>query len=150
VGTIAVLVSCRGDADSVLSRVREVLDAVLAHSAPPWPPAEEWARLLPGWFVQNCAPPRTREEAEQWLNRWRSLPPEDQAGAILKERWALADWLHWLEPSERQWFWWDAVVRDAEALKVMVEVSAWPAPLGALEWLLRASGAAEVSLPTLQ
>jgi len=45
------------------------------------------------------------------------------------------DWLHWLEPAECQWFWWDAVVEDPDTLRVIVEVAGWPAPPGALDWL---------------
>jgi hypothetical protein len=56
-----------------------------------------------------------------------------------------ADWLYWLEPSERQWFWWDAAVERPDALRVIVEVAGWPAPLGAHDWLLLAAGAIEVA-----
>ena len=54
------------------------------------------------------------------------------------------DWLHWLEPDNRTWFWWDAAVTQDDALRVMVEVPGASAPLGALEWLFKASGAGEV------
>jgi hypothetical protein len=46
--------------------------------------------------------------------------------------------------SERQWFWWDAKVEREGTLRVTVEVPGQPAPLGALDWLLRAAGAVEV------
>jgi hypothetical protein len=129
----------------VAARAREVLRAVLAHAGPSWPTVSEWRQLLPAWFVEGSAPEKSREEAERWLGWWRSLPAAEQARVTREQRWALPDWLHWLEPAERQWFWWDAVVENPETLRVMVEVPGWPAPLGALEWLLRAAGAVEVS-----
>jgi hypothetical protein len=72
------------------------------------------------------------------------LSAEERASATRARPWTLADWLYWLEPSERQWFWWDALVENSDTLRVVVEVSGWPTPLGALDWLLRAAGAAEV------
>jgi len=100
--------------------------------------------LLPAWFVERSAPERSREEAERWLAWWRSLPASEQARVAREQDWALADWLYWLEPAERHWFWWDAVIENPEILRVIVEVPGWPVPLGALEWLLRAAGAMEV------
>jgi hypothetical protein len=117
---------------------------VLAHAGPPWPSVLQWRQLLPAWFVQSSAPEQSRAEAERWLNWWRSLPAEEQAQVTGAQRWTLADWLYWLEPSERQWFWWDAVTESPDMLRVIVEVSGWPAPLGALDWLLRAAGAIDV------
>jgi len=49
-----------------------------------------------------------------------------------------------MEPFERQWFWWDAEIGRDGTLRVTVEIPGWPAALGALDWLLRAAGAAEV------
>lgn len=60
--------------------------------------------------------------------------------------WALTDWLYWLEPSQREWFWWDASVRGADSLLVRVQVTGWPTALGSLEWVLLASGAREVTV----
>lgn len=143
-GTASVVALCRDDAPGVAERAREVLRAVLESGGPLWPSAGEWRALLPAWFVEVCEPEQAREEAEQWLTWWRGLSSDEQAIAARERRWTLSDWLYWLEPSERQWFWWDAVVEDLDRLRVVVEVPGWPAPLGALEWLLRASGAVEV------
>lgn len=43
-----------------------------------------------------------------------------------------------------EWFWWDAEVGTDGTLQVTVEVPGWPTALGALDWLLRAAGAAEI------
>lgn len=144
VGTVMVVAGCRGDADSVAERAREALRAVLMHAGPPWPSLAEWQRLLPSWFVKSSAAERSREESERWLTWWRSLPPAERAKASRARRWTLANWLYWFQPEERQWFWWDMVIENSDTLRVVVEVSSWPAPLGALEWMLRAAGAADV------
>jgi hypothetical protein len=62
------------------------------------------------------------------------------------EAWSVDNWIAWLEPEERQWFWWSADVSDPDQLVVQVEVAGWPAATGALAWLLRASGAVEVTI----
>jgi hypothetical protein len=142
---VRVAARCHGDAGSVRERAVEVLRAILAHGGPPWPAVAEWRKLLPGWFVENSAPERSRAEAERWLVRWRSLSAEEQAKATSVQSWTLADWLYWLEPAERQWFWWDSVIESPDELHVMVDVPGWPAPLGALDWLLRAAGAVQIT-----
>jgi hypothetical protein len=142
----AGLIEVIADADSavlVLSRAREVLEVVLAGAAAAWLPVEEWRERLPAWFVAACAPELSAQDAENWLLRWRQLSPEQRAAEERDQPWSLVDWLHWLEPDNRTWFWWDAAATD-DALHVVVEVPGAPAPLGALEWLLRASGAGEV------
>jgi hypothetical protein len=68
----------------------------------------------------------------RWLSWWRSLPAAEQASVTQEKPWTLADWLYWLEPSERQWFWWDGLAEDADTLRVTVEVYGWPAPLARL------------------
>ncbi|WP_375431314.1 hypothetical protein [uncultured Friedmanniella sp.] len=128
--------------DAVLRRSREVMTAVLDRPAQPWPSVAEWAESLPGWFVSACAP-ESEEELEAWVAWWRTLDPPGRAAAAAAKRWSLETWLSWLEPEERQWFWWDAAVGGRRG-QVLVEVPGWPAPFGALEWLLRAAGAASV------
>jgi len=117
---------------------------MLANVGPPWPEVQVWSERLPQWFVRACAPEQTPEEAEAWLRWWRSLPVQEQARASREQRWTLADWLFWLETSERTWFWWGAVVDSPDTARLIVEVPGWPAPLGALDWLLRAAGAVEI------
>lgn len=143
VGTVSVL--ARGtDACVLLDRCRAVLAVVLDHSGPEWPSLEQWESLLPAWFVAASGQERSREDAERWLAWWRTLSPSEKAKAESEKRWTLSNWLYWLTPSERQWFWWEAEVLRDGALRVVVEIPGWPAPLGALDWMLRASGAAAV------
>jgi hypothetical protein len=134
VGTVSVL--ARGaDPSVVVDRCQSVMLVVLDHSGSEWPTVEQWRSLLPAWFVAACGPEKSREEAERWLEWWRKLGPADRARA---ER------LYWVEPSERQWYWWDSAIGLDGTLRLFVEVCGWPAPLGALDWLLGASGAAEI------
>ena len=125
-GTASVLARGGADAHDVLDRSRAVLLAVLEHSGPEWPTVEEWRLLLPAWFVAACGPETSREDAQRWLAWWRTLGPADRARAESERQWALADWLYWLMPSERQWFWWDATVGTDGTLRVTVEVPGWP------------------------
>jgi hypothetical protein len=72
------------------------------------------------------------------------LPPDEQAQVAEEQRWTLADWLHWVQPSEREWFWWDAKVESPDTARILVEVPGDPVALGALDWLLRAAGATAI------
>lgn len=143
-GTASVLARGGADAGEVLDRSRAVLLAVLERSGREWPTTGQWRSLLPPWFAAACGPQVPREDAGRWLDWWRTLGPADRARAESERPWALEDWLFWLTPSERQWFWWDAEAGTDDTLRVTVEVPGWPAALGALDWLLRAAGAAEV------
>ena len=140
---MSVIVHCSGDAEAVLRRFRDVLCAGVKHQAGEWPQTDEWRRILPAWFV-DASLEESDEEVERWLIEWRSLPPDQRAAAEEARRWSLADWLMWLEPEERQWFWWHAAVEDADTLRVELEVAGSPAPLGAFNWLARAAGAVAV------
>lgn len=144
VGTIAVIGKRRGRGNDILARARDVMSVILNEAEFLWPSPEVWRDKLPAWFVEATGPEKSGEELDQWLEGWRSLPPEAQARADAEQLWTLGDWLFWLEPSERQWFWWDATLVDRDTVRVVVQVSGWPAPLGALDWLLRAAGASEV------
>jgi len=143
-GTVAVVAKARSNAADVLARVREVMGEIVK-TGEPWPDLEYWRSQLPRWFVDASAPERSRDEIEQWLAWWRSLPPHEQAQAAAEQKWTLADWLFSVQPSERQWFWWDARVESPDILRVLVEVPGDPVALGALEWLLRAAGATEIA-----
>ncbi|QRP49055.1 hypothetical protein [Amycolatopsis sp. FDAARGOS 1241] len=143
-GIVEVLARGGAGGVEVLGRSRAVLLEVLEHSGPGWPTVEEWRSILPPWFVAACGPEMRREDAERWMAWWRTLGPADKARVESERRWTLADWLYWLMPSERQWFWWDAKVGRDDTLRVSIEVMGWPTALGALDWLLRAAGAVEV------
>jgi hypothetical protein len=147
VGLVAVDVTTPGEASDLLRRCREVLREVLETAmAEEWPAEDTWAQRLPDWFVQACAAEETAEEAARWLAKWRELDDEARVRAARERPWSLPDWLYWLQPDERQWFWWDAVVRGKHEARIFVEVPGWPVALGALEWLLRAAGADSINV----
>jgi hypothetical protein len=146
-GLVEVLVRTSGDAGDLLRRCCDVLRVVVSASAPgDWPSEATWSARLPRWFVQAAAAEESEEQAAQWLAWWRGLDQEARARAARERPWSLADWLHWLQPDERQWYWWNGVAEGAHEARVFVEVSGWPAALGSLEWLLRAAGAESVNI----
>jgi hypothetical protein len=128
---------------AVLRNAREVLLAVCRNSGS-WPSCEDWKLVLPRWFVEACAPEQSQSEAEAWLAWWRTLPSDERDRVRRQKPWSLLNWLHWMQPRERSWLWWDGRIEGDSDLKVSVVVDGWPFPWGALEWLLRASGASVV------
>jgi hypothetical protein len=147
VGLVEVYVSTGGSASDLFSRCREVVRAALVEAAgQEWPSVDAWSQKLPGWFVRACAAEESAEEAARWLTWWRGLDDDARVRAARERPWSLPDWLHWLQPDERQWYWWDAIAHGAHEGRVLVEVPAWPTALGALEWLLRVAGADRVDV----
>lgn len=110
-------VEAAGGAARTLERVREALAPVLDHQVGPWPPVDEWKALLPAWFVESCVDDR-------------------QVRDCILDRWSLRAWLHWLQPDQRQWRWWDAEVLDDTHLRVRLLPLADPYLKGSVDWLL--------------
>jgi hypothetical protein len=146
VGLVELIVSTRRSPQHLIDRCREVLIAVVSTPPEPWPSNDQWAGLLPPWFVDGCAAEESEEDSEQWLAWWRTLSHEDQFAASEAAQWSLADWIHWFQPDERQWYWFDGRVIDESRAAVQVELDGWPAPLGSLKWLLRVAGAQNVEV----
>jgi hypothetical protein len=143
-GTVRFLVDCPGNAGEVLTKVLEILKIIVKHSLDGWSTNNNWSEVLPQWFIGECAPEMSPDEAQQWLQWWKSLDAETQDKVEQENKWSLSDWLHWLEPSQRKWFWWGAKELSQEKLLVAVEVIDWPFAWGALTWLFKASGAEKV------
>jgi hypothetical protein len=133
------------DVQSVLERAREVLRVVVPLTSAELEQEAAQPSRLQGWFVRGCAPEPTPEEAAEWLAWWRSLGPVARSRAEAEKPWTLGDWLSWLAPAERQWFWWGASV-DSETSATVVEVTDWPVPVWALRWLLKVAGAENVEV----
>lgn len=142
VGLLELRVSALESAAEVIARTKAVLRVVVSMSRGEF--GRAWATRLPRWFADGCSPEQTGEADEAWLRWWRGLEPEARELAARERPWTLADWMHWMHPEERQWFWWDARVEDRDSAVVLVEIPGWPPAVGALEWLLRVAGAAEV------
>jgi hypothetical protein len=143
-GTVRFVAKCSGNAGEVLSKTKELMTVVNHNSIPHWPSDVAWRRLLPNWFVARCSPEKSQKEAEEWLAWWKSLSRDEQKKIEATNAWSLLNWLYWLEPDNRQWYWWDGIVLDHDTLMVAVEVDSWPFGWGDLSWLLRAAGASQV------
>jgi hypothetical protein len=139
-GLVRFDVQCQDNSAQVLLRVREVLQQLLSY-----PPNELSSQLnLPDWLIGSFAPEKSMEEAEQWLKWWKSLPKEEQEIASKEAKWSLEDWLYWMQPDMRQWFWWDAIISDESTIKIAVQVNEYPFAWGSLEQLFKAAGATAI------
>lgn len=143
-GTVRFIVCCPDDPSAVIERAKAVLRIVNDNCVPRFPDDATWVSLLPTWFLEQCAPERTRQDAERQAMWENSLSDEERARVVATKAWSAADWLYWLRPENRFWYWWDAVAINETIAAVAVEVHEWPLPTGALSWLLRASGAERV------
>lgn len=140
-GTVRFVCHAKNDSHEVIENAKTVLQVVNLHSQDKWPDDEQWMRLLPNRFVAEFGPEMTAELAEQEMARRRTLSPEQHAELEQTARWSLSNWVYWLQPDQRLWFWWDAAVVTKYDFVVAVETHEWPFPSGALKWLLRACGA---------
>lgn len=131
------------DPEGVLERVRDVLDSVITLDRATFD--EDAPGSVPHWFVEACTPEPTPEEQQAWLAWWRTLDHPAKAAAERERGWTLQNWLSWMEPGERTWWWWDGHVTGPSTAAVSVVVEGWPTALGALHWLLTASGAREIT-----
>ncbi|TWD73101.1 hypothetical protein FB561_6986 [Kribbella amoyensis] len=145
VGAVEVVAQA-DEPEVLLGRCREVLAVVLSYGESDWPSPARWAAVLPSWFLEACGPETSPAEAEEWLRAWRLLTPDRQLEVEAEEPWTLSDWLHWLQPGERTWYWLGARIRDPRVLVILLDVPGHPSPVGALDWLLKAAGATEVEI----
>ena len=142
VGTVRFVARCPLGSTDVLARATSLLKTIDKIALTDWPADEQWASKLPEWFTSACASPITQEQAERWLAWWKGLRANEQARAEIEKDWSLESWLYWMQPGNRQWFWWDAkALDDCDHILVAVEVEAWPFPWGSLRWLFKAAGA---------
>jgi len=140
-----IIARCPGNAEVVLRRCKQVLETMLAQDPTKWPSDEVWTSVLPKWFVAECAPEMTREEAENLLRQRQGLSPDERQRIAREEdshrRWSVLNTVFWFRPEERSWWWWDGVCEDENTIRVAVAIEGWPYAGGALCWILRASGA---------
>jgi hypothetical protein len=132
------IASCNGDAPRVLDRCKQVLRVVLQASAEDWPSTDAWRSKLPEWFVEVCSEEISQAEAERRLR----LSMKERIS--LSQRWTVSAFVHWFQPGERYWYWWDAEVKDTNTIHIKVIAQDEPFPWGSLDWLLRAAGSLSV------
>lgn len=135
--TADLVVLCNGNAPEVLERCKDVLKKVIGSELSYEDSVDDWSALLPEWFVEACADEISREEADKIL-----ATPE--GFAILANRWTVKGFIDWFRPEDRSWFWWNGKVKDSNTLMIQLVVYGFPFAWGALEFLLKASGANEV------
>ena len=126
------------DLRQIIGRAEDVLMTVDRQVARGWPAAAKWREVLPEWFVNACAPEMTESESEAWLKRWDGMSEEERAIEESSKSWSLLDWIYWMHPEHRTWFWQGT---DASSGRVRVACDSWPFPSGYLFWLLKAAGA---------
>ncbi|MGW2937017.1 hypothetical protein ACWDA7_35400 [Streptomyces sp. NPDC001156] len=143
------------DPARVVADARAVLTTVVERMAD-WPAFGRWPELLPGWFVQRCAPEHAEPEpglsfdAGAWLRKWQSMTPEQKAD-FSKGPWTLSGWLYYFDPTEegmgddRSWWWWDAGADELGNGWVEVATTGWPFGSGSLSWLIEASGGVDLA-----
>jgi hypothetical protein len=144
-GTVRFIIDCPDDASSVLERAKSVMAAVDSAALQGWPSNNYAVPVLPEWFTSACVPERSKEEEDQWLKWWRGLSYEEKLREGAEMKWSLSNWLYWLQPVNRQWFWWEASVqKGSNKIVLAVEVDGFPFPWEPLSWLFLAAGAATV------
>ncbi|WP_413507356.1 hypothetical protein [Serratia proteamaculans] len=149
IGIARFIVSCESDASLVLELAKETLLIVNEHSTNEWPSIDSWKKILPSQFLNNFLPELTEAEKIEMKREWNQLPYNEKVkNAAQEEKWTLSSWLSWLEPKEREWFWWNAVLFD-EPLNdshFIIEVTTLDSYFmsGALKWLFKACGASDV------
>lgn len=145
-GLLGVRVTSRVPVVEVIARTKAVLQEVVHIPAEEF--ATAWQSRLPSWFIDGCVEEPSAEANEAWLKWWRQLDSGSQQRAARERGWSIADWMHWMHPMEREWFWWHAQLVSQYSAEVQVEVQGWPPAVGALEWLLRVAGAESVDSAT--
>lgn len=138
---VKYIVNCDGNAEEVLSRVKNILLCVLQNSIGDWPELNQWKNVLPDWFLKGFSNEMTDEEARVWLEKWRPMSPEEQARAEKEKGWSFSNWIGWFNPNERYWYWWDASVNNASTIDLTVLSKDIPSPHGSLMWLFVVCGA---------
>lgn len=146
-----VQVDVVGEPTAAIRRAREVLVPVLSNLPIDWPSnvqepfpsLDAWTKILPGWFVDLCAPEMS--EAKTTATSWRLHRLPDGIRDLVSHHTApsLGAWISCFE-AYRSWIWWEVDVGDGGyGLRYAVfddVYTRWD-----LSWLLIASGAWRLS-----
>jgi len=148
------------DPFQAVALMREVLLTILPHAAGPaadWPADEQWADILPDWFVQRCAPeaPARQGTAADWIAWWRGLTQRQRETEMRTDAvadWRVLDWINLFDPDgaadSRSWRWWNGGVRERGTGWVRFATDGHPyGGRPALFWLIEAAGGYDIKLP---
>ena len=103
-----------------------------------WLNYEFWKKTLPYWFVDFCSPEMTQLENDEWLAHWRTLNESDKRSVEVRKVWSLADWLYWMDPENRVWFYASLTTPTPQKALITIFTFEETPPIGALEWLIKA------------
>ena len=143
-GTVRFIAKCNHDAPSVLARAKEILLIANEHAFDYGQYDERWLSIFPQWFLNACEPEKPMDLRIKESEEFRNLPWDEKVRQATDDKWSALDWTSWILPEDRIWIWWDAICTDYDTIVVAVEVTDWPFPSGALDWLFRACGAVSV------
>lgn len=129
IGSVRFYATCNHNADEVLSTVRKVMREIAMQSVEGWDDNDDWSGHFPECFMGKFTEELSEEEAHAWLSRWRRMGKEEREREE-QNAWALSDWLYWMSPDNRSWFWWDAKVASPDIIVLAVSVDEWPFPWG--------------------
>jgi hypothetical protein len=128
------LVNCRGNADEVLEKAKEVMLVVNNNllkeilTLEKWSPTISlWQSTVPQWFIDVCTEEKVKKSVK---SKW----PFEKA-------WSFESWISWLLPTDRIWIWRNAKCISKNKIFLEVEVTDMPFPSETLYWLFLASGA---------
>ena len=140
-GVIKVVVDCDSDVTSVESRhlIIEALAAVLRNSDLSADDTQEWQTRLPAWLLDRFTPPKTPEQADEWLATWKMLSPSDRKQLELSS-WDLQGWINWFTEEDRAWHWIGSRVDSESTFTIFLSTEGWPFAWQALEWLIIQAG----------
>ena len=148
-GLVRFVVVCNGNAVAVLETATAVMRVVCLGFSQGFKDEINWRSVLPVRFSGACAKEMSPEESERWLKRWQSLSDQEREEEERNRTWSLDNWMYWMDPRERSWQWWDAVIVSPDRINVSLVVNSWPFGWGAVSWLFRGSGASD-ALPIVQ
>ena len=94
----------------------------------------DWKSELPEWFISKCRPERTEEQKIEYLKWWDSLSIEEKNKHSQKKQiWSLKNWLYWMDPDEREWYWGKAESISDDEIMLTILVYGHPFPDGSLK-----------------
>lgn len=140
------VIKCSNNSTVVMELARKtLLEINYQYDNDKWLTIENWKQILPEQFLANCVPEMADDEIAMHKKWWESLSYKEKLKEAKKEdKWMLSNWLYWLEPKERVWFWWGSEVLDENHFVFSAKTLDDLFLSGSLKWLFLGSGAKSV------